>query len=203
MAEEKKLAKPTPEQIVWQDMEFDMFIHFGLEIWQDTEADDFSTSRDGINPTKLDTDQWVSVAESMGAKYIIFVAKHHGGFCCWQTDTTDYSVKNIPWRNGKGDVMRDLSGSCRKRGIKLGVYLSPADVKHGAEVGAKCETPEAQEHYSKIYRQQLTELLTRYGEIFEVWFDGSCVIDVSDILKKYAPKAMVFLSAMVALAQWR
>jgi len=166
----------------------------GIQTWQNTEYDDLSTPLRKISPTKLDTAQWVHAAELMSAKYIIFVAKHTGGFCWWQTDTTDYSVKNIPWRNGKGDVMRELSESRRKRGIKLGVYLSPADAKHGAGVGGKCETDEAQARYNKIYRQQLTELLSRYGEISEVWFDGSCVIEVGDILKKYAPKAMVFQS---------
>ena len=95
--------------------------------WQDREYDNQSTPLEKINPEKLDTDQWVSAAEAMGAKYIVFVAKHTGGFCWWQTETTDYGVRNIPWRGGKGDVMKDLAESCRKRGIKLGVYLSPAD----------------------------------------------------------------------------
>lgn len=186
------LAKPTPEQAAYQDMELGMFIHFAPNTWQDKEYDDLSTPLSKINPEKLNTDQWVQVAESMGAKYIVFVAKHVGGFCWWQTSTTDYSVKNTPWKNGKGDVMRDLSESCQKRGIKLGVYLSPADRKHGAEVGGKCNTIEEQKAYDEIYRQQLTELLSGYGEIFEVWFDGSNIVEVGDILKKYAPNAMIF-----------
>jgi len=190
--QEKKLARPTPEQVAWHDCEIGMFIHFGPATWQDREYDDLSTPLEKINPAKLDTDQWVTAAEAMGAKYIVFVAKHTGGFCWWQTDTTDYSVKNIPWRGGKGDVMKDLSESCRKRGIKLGVYLSPQDRKQGAGGGGRCRSKEAQQRYNKIYRQQLTEVLSRYGEMFEVWFDGSIVVPVGDLLKKYAPEAMVF-----------
>ena len=142
--------------------------------------------------SKLDTDQWVAAAEAMGAKYIVCVAKHVGGFCMWQTETTDYGVKSLSWRGGKGDVLADLATSCRKRGMKLGVYLSPCDRKHGAGVGGRCGSPEAQKVYSKIYRQQLTEVLSRYGDIVEVWFDGSNVIEVGDILKKFASRAMVF-----------
>ena len=121
------LAIPTTEQAAWHDLELGMFIHFGLETYQDTETDDFSTKLKDFNPSKLDTDQWVRVAESMNAKYIILVAKHEGGFCLWQTGSTDYSVKQTPWRGGKGDVMADLAESCRKRGMLLGVYVYPGD----------------------------------------------------------------------------
>ena len=186
------LAKPTPEQAAWQDCEVGMFIHFSPNTWTDKEGDDLSLPLEKFNPAKLDTDQWVAAAEAMGAKYIVFVAKHVGGFCMWQTDTTDYGVRNTPWRGGKGDVLADLSVSCRKRGIALGVYLSPCDRKHGAGVGGRCATPEAQERYNAMYRQQLTEVLTRYGEMFEVWFDGSNIVPVGDILKQHAPKAMIF-----------
>ena len=188
-----KLARPTPQQAAWQERELGMMICIGLETWQDKEEDTtLDTPLAKINPDKLDTDQWVSAAEAIGAKYIIFVAKHEGGFCLWQTETTDYGVRNIPWRGGKGDMMKDLAESCRKRGIKLGVYLSPQDHYLGAGLGGRCKTPEAQQRYDKIYRQQLSELLSRYGEMFEVWFDGSCIVDVSDLLKRYCPKAMVF-----------
>lgn len=186
------LARPTPEQVAWQDLEIGMFIHFAPNTWQDNEYDDLSTPLEKINPTRLDTDEWVRVAESLGAKYIIFVAKHAGGFCWWQTETTDYSVKNTPWKDGRGDVMADLAKSCAKRGMKLGVYLSPADGKHGVTVGGRCKTPEEQEAYNKLYREQLTELLSRYGEMMEVWFDGSIVVEVGDILKQYAPRAVIF-----------
>ncbi len=185
-------ALPTPQQVAWADTEVGMFVHFAPNTWQDREYDDLSTPLAKLDPQQLDTDQWVRVAQSMGAGYLVFVAKHVGGFCWWQTDTTEYSVKNTPWRGGKGDVMRDLAESCRKAGIKLGVYLSPADTKHGIEVGGRAADPAAQKAYEQLFRQQLTELLTRYGPIFEVWFDGSLVFDVGDILKAHAPDAVVF-----------
>lgn len=185
-------VRPTPEQVAWHDCEVGMFIHFAPNTWQDQEYDDRETPLDRINPAQLDTEQWVDVAEAMGAKYIVFVAKHVGGFCMWQTDTTDYGIKDTPWRGGKGDVLADLSASCRKRGMKLGIYLSPRDDHFGADTGGKCPTPEIQEKYDAIYREQLTEVLTRYGDIFEVWFDGSNIIEVGDILKAHAPKAVIF-----------
>ena len=185
-------AKPTAEQAAWQDAELGMFIHFAPNTWQDQEYDARTTPLDRINPERLDTDQWVATAEALGAKYMVFVAKHVGGFCMWQTDTTPYGIKHTPWRSGKGDVLADLSASCRKRGMKLGFYLSPRDDALGADTGGKCATPEAQEKYNAIYRQQLTEVLSRYGDVFEVWFDGSNIVEVGDILKQYAPKAVVF-----------
>ena len=187
-----KLARPTPEQVAWHDSEIGMFIHFAPNTWFDKEYDDLSLPLEKFDPTHLDTDAWVAAAEAMTARYIVFVAKHVGGFCMWPTETTDYSVKSTPWRGGEGDVMKDLAESCRKRGIKLGVYLSPADRKHGAGVGGRCKNQADQERYNKLYRRQLVELLTRYGEMFEVWFDGSNVVEVGDILAEHAPRAMVF-----------
>ena len=185
-------ARPTADQVLWQSYEIGMFVHFSMNTWQDQEYDDLSTPLSEFNPERLDTDQWARVAQDMGAKYIVFVAKHVGGFCMWPTETTDYSVKSTPWRNGQGDVMADLADSCQRYGIRLGVYLSPADRKHGATVGGRCETPEAQARYAETYRRQLTELLSNYGDMVEVWFDGSLVIEVGDILEAHAPRAMVF-----------
>jgi len=189
---ERKLAVPTPEQTAWQDLEIGMFVHFAPNTWQDREYDDLSTPLSAINPAQLDTDQWVECALGLGSKYIVFVAKHVGGFCMWQTETTSYGIRNTPWRNGKGDVMADLSQSCRKRGLKLGIYLSPRDDKFGAGTGGRCKTPEMQTAYNALYRRQLTELLTRYGEMVEVWFDGSLVTPVGGILQERAPHAMIF-----------
>ena len=186
------LAKPTTAQLTWQDAEIGMFIHFAPNTWQDQEGDDLSTPLNAINPDKLDTDQWARVAKSMEAKYIVFVAKHIGGFCWWQTSTTDYSAKSLKWRAGRGDIMADLAKSCRKYGLKLGVYLSPMDRKFGIETGGRAPTPQKQREYESMFRTQLTELLSKYGEIFEVWFDGSLAFGVDDILKKYAPNAVVF-----------
>jgi alpha-L-fucosidase len=183
---------PTPEQTAWQDLEIGMFIHFAPNTWQGREYDDLSTPLAAINPAQLDTDQWTECAVGLGAKYIVFVAKHAGGFCMWQTETTDYGIRNTRWRNGKGDVMADLSLSCRKRGLKLGVYLSPQDGKFGAGTGGRCKTAELQTAYNAVYRRQLTELLTGYGEMAEVWFDGSLLTGVGDILKDHVPHAMIF-----------
>ena len=185
-------ALPTPDQAAWQDMELGMFIHIAPNTWQDAEGDQRNTPLDKINPTALDTEQWAQVAESMGAKYIVFVAKHVGGFCMWQTDTTDYGIKNTPWKDGKGDVLAELSASCKKRGIKLGVYLCPRDDAHHVGDSGRCQDPAQQEKYDAIYRQQLTEVLGRYGEMAEVWFDGSTIVEVGDILKQYAPHAAIF-----------
>jgi alpha-L-fucosidase len=191
-AEQTSLALPSPQQAEWHDSEIGMFLHFAPNTWFDKEYDDLSKPLKEINPAQLDTDQWVKVAESMGAKYLVFVAKHVGGFCWWQTETTKYGVKETIWRDGKGDVMADLAASCKKRGMNLGVYLSPADRHLGVGVGGKADDSTRQAAYEKIFRQQLTEVLSHYGTIKEVWFDGSLVFDVGDILHKHAPSAVIF-----------
>jgi alpha-L-fucosidase len=186
------LAVPTKAQAAWEDLELGMFIHLAPQTWQDHESDDLSTPLSSINPDKLDTDQWCEVAAKMGAKYIVFVAKHEGGFCWWPTDTTDFCVKNTPWRGGKGDVLADLAKSCEKFHIKLGFYLSPQDRKHDVGIGGKAKDPAKQADYEKLYRQQLTEVLTRYGDLCEIWFDGNLVFDVGDILAAHAKDAAIF-----------
>ena len=192
---EARLARPTPEQAAWQDCEIGMFIHLSTNTWDPEYGRtkryiDIPAAR--INPERLDTDQWADAALDMGAKYVVLGAKHVIGFCWWQTDTTDYSVGSSPWRGGKGDVLADLAASCRRRGLKMGVYVSPADKHFGAETAGKCETAEKQEQYNRLFRRQLTEVLSRYGEMSEVWFDGSVVVPVGDILQQHAPEAMIF-----------
>lgn len=194
------LALPTPQQVAWHDMDLEMFIHISPATWQDVQHDNLSTPLSAIDPKELDTDQWAEVAVSMGAKQIVFVAKHDGGFCWWQTDTTDYSVRKTPWRGGQGDVLKDLAKSCQSHGLKLGVYLSPADRKLGVGVGGRAKTPAEQENYNRLYRQQLTEVLSRYGTISEVWFDGSNIVPVADLLQQYAPQAMVFQSPQTTVS---
>ncbi len=198
----QKLAIPSKVQYEWQERERIMFIHFGVATWLGKEYDekgDFDISR--INPKQLSTDEWCKVAKSWGAKQIIFVAKHVGGFCWWQTNTTDYSVKNTPWKQGRGDLMKDLVASCKKYDIKLGVYLYPGDIHYGAGIGSggKTKDPAMQEAYNKVFRQQLTEVLTQYGEMAEVWFDGNCEIEVSDIIEKHAKNAVIFQSKMATI----
>jgi alpha-L-fucosidase len=184
-------AMPTADQLAWQDLEFGMFVHIAPNTWQNREYDDLSTPLSAIDPD-IDTDNWAQCAVNMGARYVVFVAKHAGGFCMWQTSTTPYSIGHTPWEHGHGDVLRNLSESCRKFDLRLGVYVSPRDAYLGAATGGVCKTPAQQAKYNAIYRQQLTEVLSRYGAMVEVWFDGSNVVPVADILRQYAPHAAIF-----------
>ena len=188
------LAKPSEIQYRWHEQERIMFVALDPCSWQGREYDNHSTPLSRINPTLLNTDQWCEVAQSWGAKEILFVAKHTGGFCWWHTQTTDYGIRNTPYQDGQGDVLKELSVSCRKFGINLGIYVYPGDETWGAGIGSggKTNDPSKQEAYNKVFRQQLTEVLSLYGNVIEVWFDGSCVVKVDDILEKYATKSVIF-----------
>jgi alpha-L-fucosidase len=194
-------AVPTADQLAWQDLEMGLFINLAPNTWQDTESDNLTTPLSQINPKDLDTDDWAEMALRFGARYIVFDAKHQGGFCMWQTHTTAYSIRNTPWKNGNGDVLADISASCRKYGLKLGVYVCPRDDHFGATTGGRCKTPALQAQYDTIYRQQLTEVFSRYGELVEIWFDGSTVTPVGDLIRQYQPHAMIFQS-LQATIRW-
>ena len=155
---------PTKEQLDWHYMEYFSLICYGLNTYTEQEWAYGDVDPKLFDPSNLDTDQWAKVASEAGMKGLILVAKHHDGFCLWPSKFTDYSVKATPWKNGKGDVLGDLSESCKKYGLKLGVYLSPWDRNH-AEYGR----PE----YVKYYYRQLEELMTEYGDVFEFWIDGA------------------------------
>ncbi len=193
-APEVKLARPTPQQYAWHEQERVMFACLDPATWQGREYDNHSTPLSAINPTQLDTDQWCRAAKLWGAQEILFVAKHTGGFCWWQTETTKYGIKDTAWKGGKGDVLAELADACRRNGLTLGIYVYPGDDTWGVPMGSggRTKDPSYQEAYNRVFRQQLTEVLTRYGKITEVWFDGSCVIDVSDILKQHAADAVIF-----------
>ncbi|MBS2212666.1 alpha-L-fucosidase [Carboxylicivirga mesophila] len=197
----QQIPMPTKAQYQWHEQERIMFLHFAPTTWSEVEQNDHTVSLERVNPQMLNTDQWCEAALAFGAKEIIFVAKHSGGFCWWQTTTTEYGVRNTPYKNGKGDVLKELSVSCKKYGLNLGVYVYPGDRTWGAMIGSggKTKDPTKQEAYNKVFRKQLTEVLSNYGPITEVWFDGSCIIDVSDILETYAKDAVVFQGPQASL----
>lgn len=156
---------PTPQQVEWQKCELTAFVHFTVNTFTGREWGDGKEDPAIFNPEGLDTDQWCSALRDGGFKMVIITAKHHDGFCLWQTATTEHCVRNSPWMDGKGDVVAMLKASCEKYGLKLGVYLSPWDRNSEFYGTGKA--------YDDFFCAQLTELLTNYGEIAEVWFDGA------------------------------
>lgn len=155
---------PNENQLKWQQMEYYAFIHLSVNTYTDMAWGFGNEDPKIFNPEKLDCRAWAKTIKDAGMKAVILTAKHHSGFCLWPSAYTEYSVKNSPWRNGKGDLVREMANACKEFGLKFGVYLSPWDRNH-PDYGK----PE----YITYFRNQLRELLTNYGEIFEVWFDGA------------------------------
>ena len=148
----------------WQNLELTAFLHFGINTFTGNEWGNGKEDPNLFNPTELNAEQWVKNLKETGFKMVILTAKHHDGFCLWPTQTTTHSVASAPWKKGKGDVVKEVRDACAKYNMKFGFYLSPWD-RH-----AKCYgTPQ----YNQYFIEQLTELLTNYGEIHEVWFDGA------------------------------
>ena len=158
-------ALPTPAQVAWQQMETNMFMHFGPNTFTGKEWGDGTEIADIFAPTDLDCRQWAATAKAAGMKGIIITAKHHDGFCLWPNPVCAHTVAQSSWRNGEGDVLKELSEACREYGLKFGIYISPWD-RNDPHYG----TPE----YNDVFVKTLESALGNYGEVFEQWFDGAC-----------------------------
>ena len=201
-------AKPTPQQLAWQDMELGVLIHYCLEIYQpDIPGDWYKTDRvrkelapETIHPTKLDPEQWVRSATELGAKYAVMVVNHCTGFSLWDTKVNDFSIAHTDWRGGSGDAFREFVDACARYGIRPGFYYST-----GCNGYYDINDNRPQDYLSEKYRAyvknaeaQMTELLTGYGDMFEIWFDGGVIPperggpDLTPLMKKYQPDAVCF-----------
>ncbi|WP_018614949.1 alpha-L-fucosidase [Segetibacter koreensis] len=192
----QSLPVPSARQLAWQQLETTAFLHFTVNTFTDKEWGEGTEDPKIFNPTNFDARQIVKSLKDAGFKMAIITAKHHDGFCLWPSKYTEHSVKNSPWKNGKGDVVREISDACREYGIKFGVYLSPWD-RNQPLYGTNA--------YNTYYKNQLRELLTNYGEVSEVWFDGAKGKNAKDmqydfpgfwkLVRQLQPKAVLFSDA--------
>lgn len=185
------LPRPTPEQLAWQRAGLGVFLHVGVNTFAGKEWSDGTIPASAFDPSDLDADEWVRAARDLGAAYVVLTAKHHDGFCLWPTATTDYSVASSPWKDGQGDVVREVADACRRHGLQLGLYLSPWD--------RNAESYEDPERYDEFYLAQLRELCTQYGDLVELWFDGAGSAGreynwtaIGELIDELQPGAMVF-----------
>lgn len=199
------IIKPTPEQVKWADLEIGVIIHLDLVTFKQP-YDIYKHYGDPLpasvfNPKRLSTDQWIESAKKLGAKYAVLVAKHGTGFSLWPTEAHEYSVKSSPYKNGEGDIVREFIDSCKKYGLRPGIYCSASTNQYMnvKTPGKVCDGDgEKQKKYNEVVLKQLTELWTNYGELFEIWFDGGVLPveeggpDVKSLLHKLQPSAVVF-----------
>jgi alpha-L-fucosidase len=187
-------VRPSLQQLAWQNLEFIGFIHYTVNAFTDREWGEGTEDPAIFHPTQLDVRQWVQTCKDAGMKMIILTAKHHDGFCLWPSKYTEHSVKNSPYKDGQGDIVGELARACREAGLKLGLYLSPWD-RHEPTYGDT-------EGYNRYYKNQLRELLSNYGEITEVWFDGAKGENAKDMeydwagfyatVRELQPNAVIF-----------
>jgi alpha-L-fucosidase len=163
-AQVNKTALPTKQQLAWHEMEFYLFIHFGPNTFTDKEWGHGDEPEDIFNPTQLDCRQWARIAKQAGAKGIIITAKHHDGFCLWPSKFSTHTVRESKWKNGQGDVLKELSQACKENGLKFGVYISPWDRNH-----PKYGTSQ----YNDVFVNMMKEIFQNYGPIWELWWDGA------------------------------
>lgn len=208
------MVKPTPEQVEWANCEIGILIHYDMQVFHPAGYQFGDVPSPMLfNPTQLDTDQWIEIAKAAGAEYVVLVAKHGSGFSLWPSKAHDYSILNSPYLNGQGDIVSDFIGSCEKYGMRPGIYYhtgynaycqvdNPGKVLSG--------DPEEQKRYNSTVIQQVTELWTNYGELFEIWFDGGILSleqggpDIVPLLWRHQPKAVVFQGpkGTPSLARW-
>ena len=155
---------PTAKQLAWHEMEQYAFVHFTTNTFTGKEWGFGDETPEVFNPGKVDVNQWVTTLKAAGMKGLILTCKHHDGFCLWPSQFTEHSVKNSKWKDGKGDLVREVADACHQNGLKFGIYLSPWDRNH-PQYGSP--------QYIEYYRNQLRELFTAYGPVFEMWFDGA------------------------------
>ncbi|WP_339710679.1 alpha-L-fucosidase [uncultured Kriegella sp.] len=202
---QSRLILPTQSQVEWADAEVGALFHLDVQVfepdyeWRKTR--DYQPDPSVFNPGKLDTDQWIRSAKAAGATYAVLVAKHCSGFSLWPTKAHEYSVKNSPWKNGQGDIVKDFIASCKKYDVKPGLYASASANAyfHVDNPGLVLSgDPEEQKRYNEVVKTQLTELWSEYGELFEIWFDGGVLppekggIEMLSLVEKYQPDAIAF-----------
>ena len=212
------LPTPLPRQTTWQDFELGLLYHFDLDVYMHGGHHHERSRREKLdpnlfNPTKLDTDQWLEVARAMGARYAIFTATHHQGFLQWQSDAYPFGLRQIAWRNGKADIVKDFVESCRKYNIAPGLYVGIRfnaywQVYNYKTDAGKGDDDDKQRHYMRICERMVEELCSRYGPLCEIWFDGGVITpeqggpDVLPIVEKYQPDAIFYHSLQRAEHRW-